>query len=433
MSKPRVYVGGEIASEDSPNLEQGDVLVEGGIIKAVGVGLEIPEGAEEIDCRGKVILPSFYDVHVHAREPGQEGKETIATCANAAINGGITGIVLMPNTSPNIDSGDLVRAVLEKGKATAIEVETSGCITKQRAGEELAGISGMKSAGASLLTDDGSPVENPQVLRRAMEYAKNFDLFLASHCETMALTAGGAMNEGAVSYRLGLPGIPAISEEINLDRDIRIAQYTGTHIHIQHVTTTRGMNTIRRFKEEMGANGFRVTCEVSPHHLIFNEEDIQDYDTHYKMNPPLRTPEDNAGLLQGLIDGVFDVIATDHAPHTEFEKNTDFESAPFGITGLETAVPSLYHHFIKTGKFGWDLLVKRYSAEPRRLMRKEVIKIAEGHSADIVVFDPSGSTHFTKEFMKSRSTNTPFLDQQLDGSVEEVLYRGNVLLERPKA
>tara|TARA_R110002096_G_scaffold403766_3_gene601335 strand:- start:40976 stop:42274 length:1299 start_codon:yes stop_codon:yes gene_type:complete len=430
MSKVRIYVGGEIASEDSPKLERADVLVEDGKIKAVAPNLKIPEGAITIDCAGKVILPSFYDVHVHAREPGQEGKETIATCADAAINGGVTGVVLMPNTAPSIDSGDLVRAVLEKGKATPIEVETSGCITKQRAGEELAGISGMKSAGVALLTDDGSPIENPQVLRRAMEYAKTFDLFLASHCETMALTAGGAMNEGAVSYRLGLPGIPAISEEVTLDRDIRIAQYTGTHVHIQHVTTARGLNTIRRFKEEMGAQGFRVSCEVSPHHLIFNEEDIQDYDTHYKMNPPLRTPEDNLGLLQGLIEGVIDVIATDHAPHTEFEKNTDFESAPFGITGLETAVPSLYHHFIKPGKFGWDLLVKRYSAEPRRLMKKEPVKIAEGQSADLVVFDPNTSTHFTNEFMKSKSSNTPFLDQQLDGAITEVLLKGKVLLSR---
>ena len=320
--------------------------------------------------------------------------------------------------------------MLDKGKATSIEVETSGCITKNRAGEELAGIAGMKAAGVALLTDDGSPVENPQVLRRAMEYAKTFGLFIASHCETMALTAGGAMNEGAVSYRLGLPGIPAISEEINLDRDIRLAQYVGTHIHIQHVTTARGMETIRRFKDEMGDDGFRVSCEVSPHHLIFNEEDIQDYDTHYKMNPPLRTAEDNARLLQGLIDGVFDVIATDHAPHTEFEKNTDFESAPFGITGLETALPSLFQHFIQPGKFGWDLLVRRYSAEPRRLMGKEAVKIAEGQPAKLIVFDPSAKTHFTKEFMRSKSSNTPFLDQQLDGSVCEVVYGREVLLRR---
>ncbi len=430
MSSPRIYKGGEIASEDTPKLERADVLVEGGTITAVGTDLEGPKEAEVVDCSGKILLPSLFDVHIHAREPGQEGKETILTCSEAAINGGVTGIVLMPNTSPNIDSGDLVRAVLQKGEACRIEVQTTGCITKNRAGEELAGIAGMKAAGVALLTDDGASVENPQVLRRAMEYAKTFDLFIASHCETMALTAGGAMNEGAVSYRLGLPGIPAISEEINLDRDIRIAQYVGTHIHLQHVTTARGMETIRRFKEQMGDDGFRVTCEVSPHHLIFNEDDIQDFDTHYKMNPPLRTAEDNELLLQGLIEGVFDVIATGHAPHTEFEKNTDFVSAPFGITGLETALPSLYHHFIKPGRLGWNVLVRRYSAEPRRLMSKEAVKIAANQPAEFIVFDPNATTLFTKEFMKSKSSNTPFLDQQLDGSIAEVVYGGEVLLRR---
>lgn len=426
----RLYQNAQIASEDSPTLTQADVLVDGAIIKEVGQQMPVPDGAEVIDCAGKILLPSLYDVHIHAREPGQEGKETIATCAEAAINGGVTGIGLMPNTDPPIDSGDLVRAVLDKGRATRIEVFTSGCITKGRAGLELAGIAGMKAAGVSYLTDDGSPVPNPQVLRRAMEYAKEFGLFFASHCETMELTSGGAMNEGKVSYALGIPGIAAISEECNIDRDIRIAQYVGFHIHIQHVTTGRGMETIRKFKEEGGKPGFRVSCEVSPHHLIFNENDIRDYDTNYKMNPPLRTPEDNQQLLDGLIDGVFDVIATDHAPHTEFEKNTDFSSAPFGITGLETALPSLFQHFIKPGKFGWDLLVKRYSAEPRRLMGKPAVSIAKDQPAEFVVFDPARKTRFTKDFMRSKSINTPFIDQELDGHVAEVVFGGEVLFRR---
>ncbi len=421
----RIYRNAQIASEEGPQLTRADVLVERKRIAAVGLDLVV-DVAEELDCTGKVLLPSLYDVHVHAREPGQTAKETIKPASEAAINGGITGMVLMPNTAPAVDSGNVVRTVLEKGLECRIEVGTSGCITRGRKGQELAAISDMKAAGACLLTDDGSPVENPQVLRRAMEYARNFDLFLASHCETMPLTAGGAMNEGVVSFKLGLPGIPAISEEICLDRDIRLGQYTGTHIHIQHVTTARGMETIRRFKED----GVHVTCEVSPHHLIFCEEDIQDYDTHLKMNPPLRTREDREQLLQGLIDGVFDVIATDHAPHTEFEKNTEFESAPFGITGLETALPTLYTHFIKPGKFGWDVLVKRYSAEPRRLVGNEPIRIAEGASADFVIFDPEAQTHFTKDFMQSKSSNTPFLDQKVEGQIREVVYKGEVLLRR---
>jgi dihydroorotase len=234
------------------------------------------------------------------------------------------------------------------------------------------------------------------------------------------------MHEGSVSYSLGLQGIPSISEEICIARDIRLAEYIGVHLHIQHVSTALGMNTIRRAKDR----GIRVTCEVAPHHLIFNHEHIGNYDTHYKMNPPLRTAADNAALLQGLIDGIFDVIATDHAPHTEFEKNQDFASAPFGITGLETALPSLFHHYIAKGAFGWDLLVKRYANEPRRLIKLPDTEIKVGNLAEFILFDPARSTTFTPEFMKSKSKNTPFLNQTLQGQVTHVHYRGQDLLSR---
>ena len=425
--KLTVYQGGTIASESSATPEPGDVVVRGGSIVQVGVGLDIPEGAEVIDCSGKILIPGLFDIHVHAREPGQEGKETIESASEAAINGGVTGMVLMPNTAPAIDSAGLVQSVLDIARdKSRIPVLTSGCITKGRLGKELAGIAGMRNKGVLMLTDDGDAVPDPQVLRRAMEYANDFGMYLASHCEVKELSAGGAMHEGKVSYELGIPGIPACSEEICLDRDIRLAQHTGAHVHIQHVTTARGMETIRRFKED----GVRVTAEVSPHHLIFNHEDIKDYDTHYKMNPPLRTKEDNELLLAALIDGVFDCIATDHAPHTEFEKKQGFVSAPFGITGLETALPSLFHYFIKTGKFGWDLLVKRYSAEPRKMMELEPVAVAEGNPADFLVFDPEGTTTFTKEFMQSKSSNTPFLDKELEGRVLRVVLDGEVLLER---
>jgi dihydroorotase len=422
----RLFKGGEIASEDSPKLTRADVLVEDGKIVQLSPEIAAGEGIEVVDCSGKVILPALFDVHVHAREPGQEQKENIFTCSEAAINGGVVGFVMMPNTAPAIDTAGVVKTVLESARKCRIPIFTSGAITKGREGKELAAIGAMKAAGAVMITDDGYPVSNPVVLRRAMEYAKNFDLILASHCETMELSGKGSMHEGKVSYSLGLEGIPAISEEICLDRDIRIAQYTGAHVHIQHVTTARGMNTIRRFKEE----GVKVTCEIAPHHLIFNHEDIRDYDTSYKMNPPLRTPEDNAQLLQGLIDGVFDVIATDHAPHTEFEKNNDFQSAPFGITGLETALPCLYDRFMSKGVFGWDVIVKRYSAEPRRIIKLPTVPVVEGGVAEFIVFDPNGSTTFTKEFMKSKSSNTPFLNQTLTGSVDVVVVGGEVLLNR---
>lgn len=423
-----LFRGGEIASEDSPFLQSADVLVEDGRILRVGVNLDAPQDAEIVDCAGCVLMPAMFDVHVHAREPGQEHKETIKTCSEAAINGGVTGMVLMPNTLPAIDTGGLIQTVLDIAAADSrIRVLQTGCITKGRAGEEIAAIAGMAARGAPMLTDDGEPVSDPRLLRRAMEYAKDFGLPCASHCEVKSLSGRGAINEGPASYRLGLPGIPAISEEICLDRDIRIAQYTGAHVHIQHVTTARGMETIRRAKED----GVRVTCEVAPHHLIFNEDHIVDYDANYKMNPPLRTAEDNERLLQGLIEGVFDVIATDHAPHSENEKrHNDFGSAPFGITGLETAVVSLYHQFIKPGRFGWDLLVRRYSAEPRRLIGLEPVPIADGAPAEFVVFATGKTTTFSREFMKSKSQNTPFIDQTLDGQIVCVVRAGELLLRR---
>lgn len=428
MSDAILFKGASVASEDGAALREADVLVEGGGVAAVGDSVPAPEGAKVVGAAGKVLLPGLFDLHVHLREPGQTAKETIASGSEAAINGGVTGIVAMPNTAPAIDSGGLVRSVLDIAARDArIPVYTTGCITKGRAGGEMAPIGGMRAAGAVMITDDGSPVPNPQLLRRAMEYAREFDLPLASHCETMELSGQGAMNEGMVSYRLGLPGIPAISEEICISRDIQVAQYTGAHLHIQHVTTARGMEIIRRAKND----GVHVTCEIAPHHLLFNEEHIVDYDTHYKMNPPLRTAEDNEKLLAALVEGVFDVIATDHAPHTEFEKQQlDFAGAPFGITGLETALPSMFHHYIKKGVFGWDLFVKRYAAEPRRILKMGPVAVAEGSPAELVLFDPEGSTTFSKDFMRSKASNTPFLDQTLDGRVDMVVVGDEILLER---
>ena len=417
-----------IAKEGVSDLEEADVLIEGGFIKSVGVGLKVPDQARIIEAKGKVVLPGLFDVHVHLREPGQTSKESIKTGTRAAINGGVTGVVAMPNTIPAIDSGGMVRSVLEIAKNdSGIPFFTTGCITKGREGKEMAAISGMKDAGVVMITDDGSPVENPQLLRRAMEYAREFDLPLASHCETMQLSGPGAMNEGRRSYKLGIPGIPSISEEICISRDIQIAAYTGAHLHIQHVTTAAGMEIIRRAKND----GVNVTCEVAPHHLIFNENHITDYDTYYKMNPPLRTEEDNVRLFEGLIEGVFDVIATDHAPHTEFEKRQqDFEAAPFGITGLETALPSMFHYFINENKMDWGTMVRRYSSEPRKLLGHDSVSISEGGKAEFVIFDVNGETVFTKEFMESKSPNTPFLDKTLKGCVELVVVGEEVLLDR---
>ena len=417
-----------IASEHTPDLTEADILIVGGKIEKIGKGLSAPEDARVIDASGKIAMPGMFDAHVHFREPGFEAKEDIRSGSEAAINGGVTGVVMMPNTNPSIDSANVVKQVLETAKQVSrIPVFTSGCVTKGRHGKELAAIDGMRALGVVMLTDDGDTTGDPSVLYRAMQYATEFGMFFASHCEVPELAGPRALNDGVMSYRLGIKGSPACAEEIIIDRDIRLAHATGAHIHIQHVSSKLGMETIRWWKQR---GDVRVTAEVAPHHLLFCDEDIGDYDTHYKMNPPLRTKADNEALLEGLIEGVFDLIATDHAPHTPFEKSQDFVSAPNGITGLETALVSLHDAFVSTGKFGWDLVVKRYSAEPRRFMGLEAAAIEEGNAADLILFDPAKETTFSAGFMKSKSRNTPFLDKTLKGSVDLVVLGEEILLER---
>jgi dihydroorotase len=417
-----------ILSENSAEIREADVLVEDGRISTIGASLAAGEGTRVIDARGRLLMPAMFDAHVHLREPGFEAKEDIASGSEAAINGGITGLVMMPNTAPAIDSATVVKMVLDKAKAISrIPIYTSGCITKGRAGKELAAIDGMRALGVRMLTDDGDGVSDPAVLFRAMEYASEFGMFFASHCEVHELAGPRALNEGAVSYKLGIKGSPACAEEIMIDRDIRLAHAAGAHIHIQHVSSKLGMETIRWWKER---GDVRVTAEVAPHHLMFRDEDIGDFDTHYKMNPPLRTAADNAALLEGLKSGVFDLIATDHAPHTPFEKAQDFTTAPNGITGLETALVSLFDRFIARDELDWQTVIKRYSAEPRRMMGLDPVPVEEGGEADFILFDPEGTTTFSVEFMKSKSRNTPFLDQTLKGSIDLVVLGDEILLER---
>ncbi len=423
-----LLLNARIASESSPDLLSADILIRDGIITKVAPGLPDPGDARVIDCAGRILCPGFFDAHVHLREPGHEQKENIASGSEAANNGGITGLVMMPNTSPALDSGAAVTAVLESGRRhSRIPIFTSGCVSKNREGKEMAGIDGMRAAGVKMLTDDGDTTSNPSLLYRAMQYASEFGMFFASHCEVPELAGSRALNDGPTAYKLGIAGSPACAEEIIIDRDIRLAHASGAHIHIQHVSSKMGMETIRWWKSR---GDVKVTAEVSPHHLLFTDEDIGDFDTHYKMNPPLRTKADNEALLEGLLDGTFDLIATDHAPHTPFEKSQDFISAPNGITGLDTAVVSLYHFFIKEGKFGWDTLVKKYSAEPRRLMSLPVSTIAAGQPADLILFNPDATSSFTKDFMKSKSHNTPFLNKTLEGRVELVVLGNEILLER---
>ncbi len=387
-------------------------------------GAPAPAGVRIIIAQGMVLLPGLFDFHAHLREPGREDAESIASGTAAAVQGGFTGLLAMPDTNPPVDNGGMVQSVLDiAAKTSPIPVSVAGCITRRRAGEELAEIGEMHLRGAVMLTDDGDTVINPLLLRSALQYSRDLGILVGAHCDVRELSGSGAMHDGRVSYRLGLPGIHPCAEEIGIARDIRLAHSCRTRIHIKHVTTVRGVETIRRTKRE----GTRVTAEVTPHHLIFCDTDVGDYDTNFKVKPPLRTDEDRCALLEGVLDGTIDVIATDHCPHTEFEKNRDFASAPFGVTGLETALPALHHYFIRPGLLTWDMLIERMAVTPRRLIGQRPPSVADGAEINAVLFNPAAATKVKRSFVKSRSLNTPFLGRELQGRVEMVMLGDRML------
>ena len=427
MSEPILIQQVIVVSAASRQPEPVNVLVEDGHFRFLRKGAKLPGGCRLVNGEGKVMLPGLFDLHAHLREPGREDAETIASGTAAAVNGGFTGLLMMPDTSPALDNGGMVQSVTDIAlKSSPVPVSVAGCISRRRAGEELAEIGEMALRGAVMITDDGDTVANPLLLRRALQYSRDLGLLVAVHCDVKELSGNGSMHDGRVSYRLGLTGIHPCAEEIGIARDIRLAQSCRSRIHIKNVTTGSGVETIRRYKSE----GVQVSAEVTPHHLIFTDADVGDYDTNFKVKPPLRTPEDTAALLEGVLDGTLDVIATDHSPHTEFEKTRDFASAPFGVTGLETALPALHHHFIRSGKLTWEVLVERMARAPRRLLGIGVPDIVDGAAVDAVLFDPAAVTRVDKDFIKSRSRNTPFLGRELSGRVEMVLAGDRILLER---
>lgn len=381
----------------------------------------------EVEGSGRILIPGLYDLHAHLREPGREDCETIADGCRAAVAGGFTGLTAMPDTHPPVDHGGVVHSLRETAARTGLfPIEVAGCITRGRQGEELAEIGDMQSRGAVMITDDPDPVSNPQVLRRALQYARGLDMLVATTCDVRELSGSGAMHDGHVSYRLGLPGLHPCAEEIGIARDIRLAQSCGSRIHIRGVSTARSVETIRRYKSE----GAAVTAEAWPHHLIFTDEAVGDYQTAYKVKPPLRPESDRLALIQGVRDGVMDVLATDHTPHTWFEKTRDFGSAPFGMTGLATALVALHHHLIRQDLLGWEVLVERFALAPRRLLGLALPSFGEGEPANAVLFSPLDTTHFSQEQLRSRSLNTPFLNQTLQGAVQMVVLGDRLLLDK---
>lgn len=398
-----------------------DVLIEGDKISQVGKGINA-EGAEVRDMTGKVLVPGLVDIHVHLREPGYEQKEDIQTGTRAAAHGGFTAVCAMPNTLPVTDTALAVEYTKARAKEVGkCRVHVSGACTKGLKGESLSEMGDMAAHGAVAFTDDGRGVQTAGMMRRVMDYAVQFNKVVMSHCQDESLVGSGQVNEGVVSTRLGVAGWPAEGEELQIVRDIALSRLTGCPLHIQHISTERGLNAVRAAKEE----GLKVTCEATPHHLFLNEDMIgTNYDTNFKVNPPLRTVADNQALIQGVVDGSVDVIVTDHAPHTAFEKDREFELAPFGMTGIETSLGLMLTNLVNPGVISWQRLVELMCIKPREILRVEPVSISAGSTADITVIDPALAWTVTEEDFESRASNCAFIGYDLVGRATDVYVGG---------
>ncbi len=413
MPQALLIRGGRVIDPSARLDARVDVLVENGRIAQVGEGLKA-KGAEVFDAAGCVVTPGFIDLHTHLREPGREDKETIATGALAAAAGGFTAVCAMPNTVPVNDSASTTRFIIETAKREAIvRVYPIGAITQGSKGEELSEYGDLKAAGCIAVSDDGRPVQNARVMRRALEYARTFGLPVIDHCEDLDLSKGGAMNEGAVSVAMGIPSAPHVSETIMVERDVLLAEFTGSHVHIAHISTAGSVDAVRRGK----ARGVRVTAEATPHHLVLTDEAVRahDYDPVTKMNPPLRSEEDRQAVIAGLLDGTIDAIATDHAPHTTEEKICEFDCAAFGIVGLETAFALCHDGLVKPGVLDLTRLVQLLTAGPARALGLPGGTLAKGQPADITIVDPAEVRTVKPESFRGKSRNSPFVAMTLTG------------------
>ena len=405
------------------------LLIEKGRVKAWFSGNEdLPTEVETFDATGLIVAPGFIDLHVHLREPGQEHKETIATGAESAIVGGFTSICCMPNTKPICDNAAIARFIIEQSnRAGFANVFPIGAITKGSDGNELADMGEMRDAGIVAVSDDGRPVPNAGMMRRAMEYAKDFDLTVVDHCEEKSLSKGGVMHEGKVSKMLGLKGMPALAEDLDAIRDVYLSEATGAKIHIAHISTKGAIDAVRLGK----AKGLNVTCEVAPHHFSLTDEAVEGYDTNTKMSPPLRSKEHLEAILEAIGDGTIDAIATDHAPHHADEKRLEYAKAPFGITGLETAIGLACSKLVHTGIIDLVRLVDMLSTQPAKIFNlkgRGTLKV--GSIADVTIFDPNLEWVYDVSKTKSKSKNSPFHDHTFRGCPVATIVGGKVVYQR---
>lgn len=414
---------GRVLDPASRRDEIADVLTADGVIAEIGANLDAP-GAEVFDATGLVVAPGFIDMHVHLREPGFEHAETIETGARAAAAGGFTSVCCMPNTKPVNDSATVTNYILDRARRLAVvNVFAIGAITKGSEGEELAAIGSMKAAGVVAISDDGRPVMNARVMRRAMESAKALDLPVINHCEDLNLSAGGDMHEGVQSTRLGLRGIPSASEDVMVARDILLAELTGVRYHVAHLSTKHAVAMVKYAK----SRGLPISCEVCPHHFSISDSDIKAYDANYKMKPPLRSCCDVDAAIEGIADGTVDALATDHAPHPGSEKMQEFEKCPFGILGLETALGLTLERLVHPGKISLMKMVELYTTGPARVLRLNRGTLAIGAPADITVLDSDLRWTYDVNRSPSKSRNSPFHGVEFRGGPVATIVNGSVV------
>ena len=414
-----------IHPEEKIDLKGASVLIDNGLIVKVGnLSKEETEGVKEFDFSGKILIPGLYDMHVHLREPGREDEETVISGCNSAAVGGFTGVACMPNTEPAIDSAEVVKFIKEQALNHLVDVYPIAAASVGRKGEIISPMAELVDAGAVAFSDDGTVIKTSSVLRRAFEYASMYNVPIIEHCEDDSL-ADGAMNEGLNSTLLGLPGLPSVAEDIIVSRDILMAEYTGGRIHIAHISTKNSVDLVREAKKK----GIKVTAEVTPHHFTLTDDSLKTYDTNFKMNPPLRTQADVDAMIEGLKDGTIDCIASDHAPHSIEEKESEFQYAPNGIVGFETTVGLSFSELVVKNKISLENLIQKLSINPRKILNLPLPKFKEGEIANFTILDPNQVWTVDISKFKSKSKNSPFDKKLVTGKSVAVINKRKMFFD----